>query len=95
MKKYQFNVKNIEVLGHLISAEGIQPLQSRVKAIRDFSMPLNLKQLQSFLGLINYSRKFIPNLSIIFKPLYDATRKELTSLEVKNLLKFFVVCLHI
>lgn len=39
-------------------------------------MPKNVQQLQSFLGLLNYYRKFLPNLATILKPLNDLLQKD-------------------
>ena len=48
---------------------------SFVKAIFNFPQPRTLKQLQSFLGLANYYRKFIENYSRIAAPLTDTLQK--------------------
>ena len=60
----------LEYLGHLISAAGLQPTQEKVRAIRDAPPPLDVSQLKSFLGLISYYGKFLPNLSTTLSPLY-------------------------
>ena len=86
-EKCEFGKKEIEILGHVISGRGIKPLESRVEAIKNFINPRDVKELQSFLGLVNYCRKFIPDLSIISKPLYDATQKQLEPAEVKKMLR--------
>ena len=57
-------------LGHKIDADGIHPMQDKVKAIQEAPLPKNLAELRSFLGLINYYGKFLPNLSLKLTPLY-------------------------
>jgi cleavage and polyadenylation specificity factor subunit 1 len=51
--------KSIDFLGHRLSASGIAPLPSRVQAIADLPRPATVKQLQAFLGLFNFYRRFI------------------------------------
>jgi hypothetical protein len=58
--KCVFGQTSIEFLGHLISATGSSPLPSRVDAIAAFPRPATVRQLQAFLGLFNFYRKFIP-----------------------------------
>ena len=65
----------LECLGHIIGREMIQPHPDKVKVIRDASRPTTKKQLRSFLGLVNFYRKFIPNCSHVSLPLTDLTRK--------------------
>ncbi|UYV81900.1 hypothetical protein LAZ67_21000072, partial [Cordylochernes scorpioides] len=50
-------------LGHIVSTEGIRPLESKVKAILDMPRPQDKKALQRFLGMVTYLAKFLPNLS--------------------------------
>ena len=50
--------------------------QNKVKAINELAKPKDLKQLQRFLGGINYYSKFIPNMADIAKPLYRLIEKE-------------------
>ena len=61
-----------EYLGHIIGPAGNPAL---IKAIVDFPQPRTLKELQSFLGLANYYRKFIENYSKIALPLTDALQQ--------------------
>ena len=58
-------------LGHTVSANGIQPIQNKVEAIRKAPPPANLTELQSFLGSVQYYAKFVPNLPIVLHPLHD------------------------
>ena len=69
LEKCEFLLTCIEYLGHLISSDGIQPIPSKVEAITKAPVPVNVQQLRSFLGLINYYGKFIPNLSTLLHPL--------------------------
>jgi hypothetical protein len=67
-----FGRPSIEFLGHNISAAGSSPLPSRVGAIAEFPRPATVRQLQAFLGLFNFYRKFIPAASKLILPLTRA-----------------------
>lgn len=72
------NKNNIEILGHRFSMESIHPMKSEVEAIKKIKLPQTPKELQSYLGLKNYCRKFIPKLSDIVKPLYDQLNHDIS-----------------
>ena len=73
--KCTFMRSSVEYLGHQISAKGIQPTEDKVRAIKDAPVPTNVTQLRSFVGLVNYYGKFLPNLSSILAPLYTLLQK--------------------
>jgi hypothetical protein len=64
----------VDFLGHRLSSSGIGPLPSRVQAIADFPRPATVKQLQAFLGLFNFYRRFIPAAAKVVHPLTGALR---------------------
>ena len=68
-EKCEFLLPSVEYLGHHISEEGISVLPNKVEATVTAPTPTNITQLRSFLGLINYYGKFIPNLSTTLHPL--------------------------
>ena len=53
--------QELEYLGHKVSTEGIRPLERNVEKILNFPIPKNKKELERFIGLASYYRKFIPN----------------------------------
>ena len=59
----------IEFNRHVISGQGIKPLVFNVEAIVNAPRPENVKQLQSYLGAVNYYLKFNPMLSDVTEPL--------------------------
>ena len=70
-----FMLQEVEYLGHKISAKGLEPTQEKVQAIIDAPAPRNVSQLKSFLGMLNYYGKFLPNLSTCLAPLYSLLQK--------------------
>ena len=67
--KCEFFKNSVQYLGHSVDAQGLHTLLSKVEAILKAPDPKNLQQLRSFLGLLNYYGKFIPNLPSIVYPL--------------------------
>ncbi len=67
--KCQLGMAEVEYLGHQIGQNGIRPLSHKVTAIVNAPTPTNLPELRSFLGLLNYYGKFIPDLSTMVHPL--------------------------
>ena len=70
-----FLAPSVEYLGHVISAKGLQPSEEKLRAIREAPNPTNASQLRSFLGMIAYYTKFIPNLASMLSPLYLLLQK--------------------
>jgi hypothetical protein len=70
-EKCEFMIPEVEYLGHRISAQGIQPVSGKVRAVREAPTPKDVSQLRSFLGMLNYYGKFLPNLATLLRPLYD------------------------
>ena len=73
LEKCCFFKKHIQYLGHLISAEGIQPLPEKLESIAKISAPRNPKEVKQFLGLVGYYRKFIPIFADISRVLTHLT----------------------
>ncbi len=80
-EKCVFAVDTFEFLGHQVSAQGAKPLSSYVEAVEKRPPPTTVKELQVFLGLINFYRRFIPGAASILKPLTDALRGSKASQE--------------
>ena len=75
-EKCSFMLKEVEFLGHTISAKGLQPTTQKIRAIVEAPRPTNVSQLKSFLGMLNYYGKFLPNLSTHLAPLYSLLQKQ-------------------
>ena len=65
----------MEFLGHNISPEGVKPTKGHVKGILEAPAPTNKQELQSFLGMLTYNAKFLPNMSHTLHPLNQLLRK--------------------
>ena len=76
LAKCQFLMPSVDYLGHLIDARGIRALPGKIEAIQGAPPPQNVAQLRSFLGLLNYYGKFIPNLATILHPLNDLLKAD-------------------
>jgi ribonuclease HI len=74
-KKSHFAMQEGKLLGHIVSRDGIKIDPSRVEAIQTLVVPRNIKEIQSFLGKINFLRRFIPNFAEIVKLITDMLRK--------------------
>ncbi len=72
--KCTFSVSSLTFLGHNVDSSGISPMKKHVKALTDFPPPSDLKQLQRFLGLINFYRRFLPGIAGTLQPLTDLLR---------------------
>uniref|UniRef100_A0A3B3XII2 ribonuclease H n=1 Tax=Poecilia mexicana TaxID=48701 RepID=A0A3B3XII2_9TELE len=73
--KCAFLQDQVEYLGHRIDAEGLHPVQSKVRAIEEAPPPTTVTELKAFLGLLNYYNKFLPNLATRLAPLHHLLRK--------------------
>ena len=74
-KKLQFKQKRVKFFGQNISADGISINETTVEAIKTMEAPKDKATLQSFLGLVNYMKKFSQNLSRIAHPLRELIKQ--------------------
>ena len=70
--KCEFGVREIEFLGHHVSEKGIKLVPGKVEAKQRFERLRTVKSLQRFLGLVNFYRRFLPNVAGMMRPLTDA-----------------------
>ena len=61
LEKYRFMEGSVEYLGHRVDSKGLHTTDSKLKAIVDGPSPRNAQELRTFLGLLNYYGRFIPN----------------------------------
>eukprot|EP00253_Pinus_taeda_P011458 PITA_11458 len=75
-KKSLFGLEEGKLLGHIISKDGIRIDPDRIQAILQMPHPRNIKELQAFLGKINFLRRFIPNLAELSRLLNNMLKKD-------------------
>ena len=71
-----FFQSGLEFLGHWIDKNGIRPLPQKTDAVMQAKSPTNVTELKSYLGLLNYYGKFLPNLATTLHPLHDLLQKD-------------------
>ncbi len=76
LDKSEFCKTEINYLGYVISDAGIQPNPDKIKCIKNFPAPTSVKQIQQFLGLTGYYRRFINHYSDLMKPLTLLLKKD-------------------
>ncbi|GFY29442.1 retrovirus-related Pol polyprotein from transposon 412 [Trichonephila clavipes] len=74
--KCKFFQKEVNYLGHIISAEGVRTDPEKVSAVKNWKRLENLRELRSFLGLCTYYRKFVRGFSNIAGPLHKLTESK-------------------
>ena len=74
-KKSNFAQEEISFLGHILSNKGLRPDPEKITTIKNFERPKNLKQLQAFLGFVNFYTKFAKSYSMYLLPLGSLLKK--------------------
>jgi len=69
-------VREVGFLEVVIGLEGIKIKEVKVKAVLNWPVPKLVKDIQRFLGLANYYRRFIKEFAKIVRLLHELTRKE-------------------
>ena len=69
LSKCKFVQPELQFLGHIVGAEGLQVDPKKVSIVKDWPVPTNQKDLQRFWGLANYFRKFIMGWANLVAPL--------------------------
>ena len=71
IKKSQFVQQEVHFLGFILTAQGIKPEPEKIQAIKNYQAPKNIKELQGFLGFVNFYTKFAKNYANETRVLYD------------------------
>ena len=69
--KCTFMVSEVVYLEHKIDEQGLHPLAEKAEIVQAALTPNNVSELKSYLGLLSYYGKFLPNLSATLAPLYN------------------------
>lgn len=82
--KCVFFKKKVNYLGFIVSEEGISPAEDKILAVKNAPSPKDITQLRSYLGLLNFYSRFIPNMSTRLKPLYNLLEKNVNFFWTKD-----------
>lgn len=75
LDKSEFLQKQVNFLGHELTSEGLKPNKDKIKAVLNFPIPTNPKEIKTFLGLVGYYRKFIKDFAKLTKPMTLCLKK--------------------
>jgi len=75
-EKCKWKVREVEFLGVVIGPKGEKMQREKVEGVLNWLVPRNIKEVQKFLGLANYYRRFIKDFARIAVPLHVLVRKE-------------------
>ena len=75
-KKRQFRLSKLTFFEHDFSTRGIDANEEKITTIQTARPPRNAREVKSFMGLVQYFAKFIPDLATIGRPILDLTRKD-------------------
>ncbi|CAI7787582.1 unnamed protein product [Closterium sp. NIES-54] len=73
--KCEFFLDMLEFLGHVMSEAGVEIDPKKLDTVKAWHPPTNITELQSFLGFVNYVRRFVPDMAKLTAPLTDLLRK--------------------
>ena len=74
--KCKTKMTELKYLGHTLTREGLRPDESKIQAIIEMPTPKSKKELERFLGCVNYEAKFIPNLAEVTAPLRELLKEK-------------------
>ena len=75
-EKCKWKVREVEFLEVVIGPKGVEMQREKIEGVLNWPAPKNIKEVQKFLGLTNYYRRFIKNFAKIAAPLHMLVRKE-------------------
>src|SRR6266540_6569931 len=77
LKKCKFSQRKIKFLGHTIETDGLRIDPENIDKIINCPVPMDVTEVRKFMGLCNYYRKFIKDLSKLSKPLRQLLKKDI------------------
>jgi hypothetical protein len=76
LSKCEFWLKQVSFLGHIVSKGGISVDPSKIQDVLSWNAPMSVGEIQSFLGLAGYYRRFIEGFLKISKPMTELLEKD-------------------
>eukprot|EP00833_Pecoramyces_ruminatium_P012026 jgi/Orpsp1_1/1186058/evm.model.c7180000096669.1 len=77
LEKCEFDKDKVEFLGYVISGKGVETDPKKIKSIVEWPTPICVKDVQRFVGLCNYYRRFVENFAQVAKPLHNLMKKNI------------------
>ena len=74
LSKYDFSLKKVSFLCHIVSVEGIRVDPIKIEAVVNWKPPRNVTEVRSFLSLAGYYKRFVKGFSVIASPLTKLLR---------------------
>ena len=68
-------LRSVAFLGHIIASEGVEVDPTKTKVFKNWTRPLTLTNIRSFLDLVGYYRRFVDSIASIASPLTILTQK--------------------
>ena len=75
-EKYVWKVREVGFFGVIIREDGVRMEKEKVQRVIEWPIPKSIKDVQKFLGLANYYRRFVKDFAKIVRPLHEITRKK-------------------
>ena len=75
-EKCVWKVREVGFLGVIIGEDRVRMEKEKVQRVIEWPVPKSVKEVQKFLGLANYYRRFVKDFAKIVRPLHEMTRKE-------------------
>ncbi len=76
LPKCTFMAPEVTYCGQRVDKEGVRPVQEKVEAISKAPAPTSASQLKSYLGMLNFYHRYLPDLATMLAPLHELLRKE-------------------
>lgn len=76
-EKCEFDVTTTKFLGFIISPEGLSMDPTKVASVKEWASPTSVKEVQSFLGFVNFYRRFINKYLRIAAPIFAVLKKDI------------------
>ena len=84
LKKCSFCMEKVNFLGFVVSSNGVEVDEEKVKAIKEWPTPKNVSEVRSFHGLASFYHRFIKNFSTIASPLNELVKKNVSFIWEKD-----------